>query len=447
MNSDSYLRLKIIFFVLMFSAAIFYSFLNQIPPKVDAKKYDNFAVHLSQGGEYDADYLKFTGPGYPLFLAGIYKLFGHSYEIIWIIQALIHALTALLVAKTAKLLFSQNEKKNLISLIAMGLYGFYPDLIQSTAILMSENLYLFFIVGAIYLGLKLSEQSSLKLNFIFPSLLGLAVIIRPVALVLFLFIIIYWLCRKKIKEFIFTVIIMILVISPFSYFFSKKTGSFVLLSNAGGFDLWLGNNPYANGEIIAIPEASETFKGLTSEAEINKKGVEEVLRFIKEEPLNWLKLQLVKTSKYFSLIRPYGFWFYLSRIQQLLIVIPSAIFLFITLTAGVAGLILALRNYKNSLHSFFVIMAASAPLSIIPIIVEPRFRFQLYPFLIVYAAYLISRLNNFKLMPNTEKKIIAMVAIILISNSLIDAWREKELISQKIRYYNNSSQELLSPSK
>ena len=448
-------KIQIVILLSVFAVSLIYSFTNQIPPMVDAKKYDNFAFRLSQGEEYKAEALKFTGPGYPLFLAGIYNLFGHRYEMVWIIQALIHALTALLVAKTAKLLFNQNEKKNLISLIAMGLYGFYPDLVQSTAILMSETLYLFFIVSAAYLGLKLSEQSSLKLNLLFPFTLGLATVVRPIALALFLFVIIYWLCRKKFKEFFFTVIIMIFLISPFSYFFSKKTGNFVLLSNAGQYDLWLGNNPYANGEIIAIPEAAEVFKGLRSEAEVNKKAVQEVFRFIKEEPLNWTKLQLVKTSKYFSLIRPYGFWFYLSKFQQLLIVIPSAAFLFITLIGGIAGLALALRqardvalrNYKNRLHSFFIIMAASAPLSIIPIIVEPRFRFQLYPFLIIYAAYLLIKLKEWKIMPTMEKKIIALVAIIIISNGLIDIWREKDLVLTKLRFYSNPSQEFLNSSK
>ena len=441
-------KAQIIILISVFAVSLIYSLTNQIPPMVDAKKYDNFALHLSQGGEYKADALKFTGPGYPLFLAGIYSLFGHQYEIVWIIQALIHALTALLVAKTAQLLFNQNENKNLISLIAMGLYGFYPDLIQSTAILMSETLYLSLIVCATYFGLKLSEQSSLKFNLLFPFLLGLAVIVRPVALVLFLFVIIYWLYQKRFKNFIFTIVIVILLISPFSYFFSKKTGDFTLLSNAGQYDLWLGNNPYANGEIIVIPEEAETFKGLQSEKEVNKKALQEVSRFIREEPLNWLKLQLIKTSKYFSLIRPYGFWFYLSKFQQLLIVIPSAAFLFLAFIGGISGLALALRNYKNRLHSLFAIMAAAAPLSIIPIIVEPRFHFQIYPFLMVYAAYFLIRLSEWKLMPKIEKKIVALVMIILMGNSFIDVWREKDLIQSKLNFYRNSdSQEFLKADK
>ncbi|OGY63180.1 MAG: hypothetical protein A3I24_02920 [Candidatus Harrisonbacteria bacterium RIFCSPLOWO2_02_FULL_41_13b] len=438
---------KIILF-LIFGISILYSFTSQVPPMVDAKKYDNFAVHLSQGGNYDVGYLKFAGPGYPLFLAGIYSIFGHSYVLIWIIQAVLHTLTAYFVLRISEKLFQNWPHQKSISILAMSLYGFYPDLIQSTAFLMTETLYLFLITVATYLCLKLLDQPNQYLKIFFPIVLGTTILVRPVALIFFLFALLFYGFQKKYQEAIFLLVITILIIAPFSYLFSQKTGTFTLLSNAGGFDLWLGNNPQANGEIIAIPESTAIFKGLT-DTEANKKGIQEVLKFIKEKPLNWLDLQITKTSKYFSLIRPYGFWFYLSKLQQLLIVIPSAIFLFIIFGFGLSGLWVSLRQMPTKINKLFALLALSAPASIIPIIVEPRFRFQIYPFLTIYAAYVIILLiKNFSLVPKIEKKIVAFVFLILISNAAIDVYREKDLVISRLKFYrNNESQDFRIDSK
>lgn len=436
-------KITLIILAFIFGASLIYSFSHKIQPMVDARKYDNFALHLSQGGEYSENYLKFAGPGYPLFLTGIYKVFGRSYAVIWIIQALLHTLTAYLVLKIAERVFQEWPKKESIATLAMSLYGFYPDLIQSTAILMTETLYLALITAAAYFCLKLFQESAARNLPAFPILLGFAILVRPVALIFFLFALIFWIFQKRYKESLIIFTVIFLMIAPFSYFFSQKTGTLTLLSNAGGFDLWLGNNPYANGEIITIPESEKIFAGL-SETEINKKGIQEVFKFIKEEPLKWLSLQITKTSKYFSLIRPYGFWFYLSKFQQLLIVIPSAIFLFITFVVGISGLWIALRQMPHKLNRLFALLTLSAPAAIIPIIVEPRFRFQIYPFLIIYAAYLLITLKKFWQFPKIEKRIIAFVALILITNAGIDILREKELIKTKLDFYRgNEPQESL----
>lgn len=437
----------VIILIAVFLISLLYSFTHQIPPMVDAKKYNNFAVHLTRGGNYDVGYLKFAGPGYPLFLAAIYSIFGHHYSIVWIIQALLHTLTAYLILKIAELIFRDWRRKNGIAILAMCLYGFYPDLIQSSAILMTETLYLFLITAAVYFCLKLFLTSDKIYLILFPISTGTATLVRPVALAFFLFALFFWIFQKRFREGLIIFIVVFIMIAPFAMIFSQKTGTFTLLSNAGGFDLWMGNNPYANGEIIAIPQGDSIFAGL-SETEINKKGIQEVVRFIKEEPLNWLSLQLTKTSKYFSLIRPYGFWFYLSKFQQLLIVIPSAIFLAVTFIFGLGGFWIALRQIPSKINKLFALLMLSAPLSIIPIIVEPRFRFQIYPFLAVYAAFLIVSLRDLKLLPKIEKGIIAFVALILIVNAGIDIMRETDLIKAKLNFYRSSdSQELLKADK
>src|SRR3989338_1222342 len=98
-----------IWLIIFLAATIFislsYSFYFQISPAVDAGAYDNIARNLVQGNGYlealgvppekDNSIIR-VGPGYEIFLAAIYYIFGHHYEAVWIIQGLISALSALL---------------------------------------------------------------------------------------------------------------------------------------------------------------------------------------------------------------------------------------------------------------------------------------------------------------------------------------------------------------
>lgn len=369
-------------------------------------------------------------------MAGIYKIFGHHYWIVWLIQAMLHAGTALLVLKIAEEVFFNSEHRRKIAILAMSIYGFYPDLVQSTAFLLTEILYLFFIVLAIYFAIKIFRATFYSNDIFFALSTGLASLVRPVALGFASFALLgYLIFKKRWKTIIITMLSLFIIIAPFSLYFIRESGHFVVLSDAGGYDLWLGNNKWANGEIIPIPESEGLFKG--SEAEVNDQAIREVKKFISEYPLLWARLQIIKASKYFSLIRPYGFWFYLSKIEQLIIVIPSLVFLWLSMIGGIAGMAMAIKNLRDPIHKFVALLAAAAPLSVIPILVEPRYRFQLYPFLAIYAAYFLIKTWDWKFLSRIEKKIIAIVSIILIINAGIDIMREKDLILSKINFYQS----------
>ena len=98
-----------------FGLSIFYSFYYQIKPRVDARAYDDIAVNIAAGNGYrelatnDFQYdfsLNRVGPLYEYFLAGIYKIFGHNYAPVWILQALLHVFSALLIYLSVLLIFS-----------------------------------------------------------------------------------------------------------------------------------------------------------------------------------------------------------------------------------------------------------------------------------------------------------------------------------------------------
>ena len=163
-----------------FGLSIFYSFYYKIEPAVDALAYDKIAINIVNGLGYienigvDIRYdysISRVGPIYEYFLAGIYKIFGHSYPAVWIIQAFLHAASAYLVYLICLLAFADSENNGFgklttskkIGLWAAAILGLYPDLIEISAMLMTETLYLFFTCLMIYLFLSYIKSRSLKI--------------------------------------------------------------------------------------------------------------------------------------------------------------------------------------------------------------------------------------------------------------------------------------------
>src|SRR3989338_5569494 len=81
-----------------FLVSLLYSFYFRIAPAADARAYDNIAWNIVLGNGYretldtslqNDNAIIRVGPGYEMFLAAIYSVFGRNYEAVWIIQALL----------------------------------------------------------------------------------------------------------------------------------------------------------------------------------------------------------------------------------------------------------------------------------------------------------------------------------------------------------------------
>jgi len=153
-------KILILILLVSFGLSFFYSFHFRIKPQVDAQAYDSIGFNIAQGYGYrqtvGSDFTQDTsitrvGPLYEYFLAGIYKIFGHHYEPVWIVQAVMHALSTWFVYLTALLIFSNFASKRRIGLWAAAILGFYPDLIEISAMVLTETLYIFLFCLILYL--------------------------------------------------------------------------------------------------------------------------------------------------------------------------------------------------------------------------------------------------------------------------------------------------------
>lgn len=419
-------KYPIIISLIVFAVCLVYSFCVKAEPWGDEVAYDNIAWNIVEGRGFVEDSkvplemdkgIARVGQGYAFFLAGIYKIFGHSDAAVQIIQALFHALSCLILFFICLKLFKKDISEK-IGLLAMGLYGFWPDLIESTAMISTEPIFLILAILSVYLAIKFFKKPSIKIVLFLSFVIGLGASIRP-TIVLFILVFIILLFVKKIEKryiyLIFFILIPAIILCVFMYRNYLQHGRFVF-TTAGGYDLWVGNNLQADGEMMPSKEIRAYFEE-HGFRDIDNKGISEVKKFIIEHPVQFITLQSIKKSKYFSLIRPTGWWPYLSKLGKSLTLLFSGLFGAIGFIFGISGMWLAFRK-KDFFHRMLIYLTVCGPIAVIPIVVGTRYRYQIYPFLAIFAAYFL--MNLFLKKQKGLYKIFLAVFIIFAFNSIYD---------------------------
>jgi len=408
-----------------FLLSISYSFYHQIRPAVDARAYDTIATNIINGNGYREDLsldlthdlaITRVGPLYEYFLAGIYKIFGHHYGTVWIIQALLHALTAWFVYLIALLVFANSEQKKKVGLWASAIIGFHPDLMEISSMLLTETLYLFLVCLLFYLFFKYFSQQT-KWGLINLALIsGLAVLARPPVLFLMPIIVFFFWSKKEWLSLTLFLIILFLVFVPWTIRNYQVYGEIMPFGAAGNYNFWIGNWHGGDGEQSPQPFHS-AFVDSHEVQDINGESMRQFKLFLQEHPTEFLKLTVLRVSKYFSIIRPMGFWFYQQGIGKLLMIVSSALASVFLFVFGLAGIVKAFKE-KNLRLKYLLALIVVTPLIIFITVVETRYRFQIYPLLAIFAGYYLMLLGG------TKKwwvdKILWLAMFIITLNGLVD---------------------------
>ena len=410
--------------------SVAYSFYYHDRPRVDAEAYDAIARNLSEGHGYveqranatdpaKDDAIVRVGPGYEFFLAAIYKIFGHHIWIVWIIHALLRGISMILVYAIAQMLFSSRES---LSLLSATIFGFAPDLIVINGLLLTETLFLFLFLSAVYTTLRIfrDEQVARDPTLYQVCIMGaswaLAILVRPVALLPYLLILGVFTWRRKFLSAIAVFLPALILIGPWSYYMSNRHDAFILTTTAGGLDLWVGNNPDATGGFVKTLEIQEV-RNTHHSVEFSKIAWQKYIEFITEKPFEFLELQWRKTAVYFSLLRPTGFWIHLMGYpwDRFVTLLVSGAYTLFLLVSGIAGAFLFFLERKDFRSRLFTAFAALQPIAVIPFIVETRYRYALFPFLAVFAAFFLLRRP-------LRGRLLCMVISILIFCTAYDIW-------------------------
>ena len=423
-----------------FVASAAYSFYWRIKPAVDARAYDAIAQNLAAGNGFREDisvpFEKDTvmlraGPGYEFFLAGVYIIFGHSYPAVWLMQALLHALTAYLIYLIAYRVFRETNGER-IGLIAAALFAFWPDLIEISAMLMTETLYLFFTVLTAYLFVRAYQSpKNFWLAFLLGVVTGLAILTRP-PLLLFAPVLIY--CYYRIKQYrsiSIYLISLIAVLLPWTLRNYLLYHQVIITTLIGEYNLWVGNTLASDGGQIAGGfNPVTTFVAEHGISGLHSAARQALASFVGLHPFAFIRLCVIRFIRFFSLIRPMGFWFYQQGLSQAIFIASSLAWIAVAFVAGFIGMAVALAREKTAILRYLVVLALTAPLPLLLTVVQSRYRFQIYPFLALFAAYFMVEIKN-KLL-SWRQPLVFIPALGLVFISLIDAWLFFPLIVERL---------------
>lgn len=363
---------------------------TELPGIQDQVSYDALARSLLDGRGYSfaKNWYPFTPPNtptahwsflYPLYLAGTYAITGYHPLTARLLQGAVGgALLCFLVYKIGRRAADENT-----GLVAAGLAAVYGYLIYYNAALMTETFSVVLILLTLYLSIELKENPT-PMRWVGLGLsLGLAALLRQTVLLFAPFLLVWLFMELRARgirwwHFLLPVMIIFLMISPWTLRNYLVYREFLLLNSNAGYALYASNNPNLGtnwrNELVVVP-VPEELAG-QNEAQLDRALTKKGIEFILADPERYLWLTLNKSLEYVR------FWpsSDSSRISNLNRVLSFGLYLPFMLL----GLGLSVSRWRNfvPLYLFMVIHTGIHLLSW----PSPRYRLPVDALLMVFAA-------------------------------------------------------------
>jgi 4-amino-4-deoxy-L-arabinose transferase-like glycosyltransferase len=378
------------------------------PPKGlnDTYWYTVFAQQLAAGNGYallDGDPTAYYPVGYPAVIGGVLWVARHTplpddtARLIGFFQLLLGVATVVLLFEVAWRLYD-----TVTALVAAAIVAFWPNLVFHTAVALSETLFNFLLLCAVLVVVWRPWHERLTTGRLaaFGALIGLATLVRPIALLL---IPVAWFAwtraggglRRPWRPLLVVVLATAAVIAPWTVRNVVRMNSPVLIATNLGDNLCMSRHPGATGgydeseycDVDFDPEDRPEY-----EIRQDRHATRRAIDYVVDHPLSEPKLMLWRT--YFTLshdhdglqaAESYGSNRYFSgRIRQLLITTADGYY-FAALGLGLLGFWhLRLRADPRRLFVIVSMVALAAP----PLLFfgDARFHMPAVPFLAIPAA-------------------------------------------------------------
>jgi len=392
----------------------------------DQKQYDRIATNLISGegfAWYEGITTTFRPPLYPFFMATLYLLFGKSYLVIRITQAILGSLLPIITYMICKKIFNMKIAK-----ISALIITIHVPFILYTVALITENIFLPLFGLSVFFILKSLEEP--KYYILVGIFLGLTILTRP-SISAFIPILFLWFYYHKknikltIRNFAIIMMFILILITPWIIRNYIVTDQFVFIDTRAGYNLYMGYNPNATGTFNF--ESTRVINKIKNDIERNNWGKENAIKYIKQNPLKSTILVFKKFYYFWDLdkrefIMAYShnyigelhpailfFLFFLITIPYTIIIIMGIIGTIFTKLNNKIWLLLIIIFYYTVLHSLTL--------------AESRMHTALIPFITILASKGLTNIskiklnllsNNIKLRNKTIKKLIISIIIIII---------------------------------
>lgn len=424
-------------------------------PTVDDVQYDHWAKRLVAGDGL-VDGVLYLGPGYPIFMAGIYALFGPSLAAVKAVQSVLGAMSCLLFYGLARELFDRRVAAG-AGLLAAG----YAMLVFYGGTIMTVNLKVPLVVGLAWAMVRATARPGALAFATAGLLLGLATLVQQTILPV-LGLALGWillapplrslpLARRALLAGLLLASTAACIL-PFTLHNWRSGKDLVLLNSMGGANFYMGNQPGADGtwqpphlgfriradnpdemqrqfRVAAEHAAGRALLPSEVSAHWMARGIEEIRR----DPDRWLRLEARKLALHFN---AYEVWnirsIELSREGSRILQLPLATLGFVA-PLGLLGMLISASRWRElaPLYGIMLVYLASSLL----IFVLARYRLPGVILFIPFAAFALIRI--FDALRQRELRFLSIAAIgLAVSAVLVHLPLESSDRRMHMAYYN-----------
>jgi hypothetical protein len=273
-------------------------------PVSDFAYYVSKATALANGQGYANNGVPtaFWPPGYPIFLAGVFKAFGSSLAVAKATNIVLWTATTVLVY-----LLGLRLDGRATAAVAAFTVALFPEFILFANLTSSENLFIPLVLGAALAfspKQKMSGPPNWKRSLLAGLLLGFAVVVRTTAVLLpplMALVLVLW-YRSRPAFISACLLLAAFAISPAAWVVRNAVvmGSPVLSTN-GGISMWTGNNPLATGGYrLKGPTPPTDISTPEKELASNSQYTKAAITFVVTEPARFIALVPEKAVQLFA---------------------------------------------------------------------------------------------------------------------------------------------------
>ena len=379
--------MKKIGYILLIALLVRLCFILFFPPRPtnwdDAGSWDSVGWNVCLGKgflENDSSPTQQRPPAYPIFLAIVYFLFGHSFLWVKISQAVLDTFTVFILYNISKKYF--DEKTSLLVSLVLALY---PPLIVYNGVIGSEICFTFLLALTLLVLTDAVRKESVKFYGISGFMLGITTLARSTTIFYPVFLFIGLLVAKK-KRILVNISILslfyIIALLPWTLRNYFTLGSFNPISAGGGGLFWAGTQGMLNGKPAVYP--MDYYYPELSKMPLHQRdsiAVKIGLKSIYNAPFVYLNLTLKKFVR--IIFQPVGQVLTEKKYQLL----GKLLYLihFILLIFAVIGFILNRPIWQDFLPIISIIIYVILMHTLMTSI--PRYRLPIEPYIVLFAVY------------------------------------------------------------
>jgi len=387
-----------------------WAILIPVIPLSDSSAYDVFAWNIVEYGTYGwtaEEPGSYWPVGTSAIYAFLYSIFGHVYWPIVIFNIAVGVGTIAVTMQLSKIIFDVPT-----SVLAGLILALWPSQIMYVTVLASELPFTFLTLSALLVWLK-NDQQKIRSALFAGLLIAAASYIRPLALLLpFVFVVVeiarnrQW--QKQVKMLTTAMLVMIILITPWSIRNTNLWGEFVLISTNGPPVFWMGNNPDSDGSYMKLPEWTNSLNEYERAEQLGKLSRE----YIIDEPLSFIVRSFIKVAKVHSAETIAVHWNEKGIIEILgmgallpLKIVAQLYWMLILISALVGIFILFYKNpaLKVFFHPTFIMWGYFAAIHGI-IVSQDRYHFPSVPYIAILSAVAFMFFAGKKIKPHESGK-------------------------------------------